>query len=230
MKTIPVARALVRTLALALALVVTLPASAQQGASKAVAFSVGPQVSTLGVGVGASARLSSKLGVAAEYNLFPVSSIDRRGFGNELLIEPAVRGGLLLFTFHPMGGKFTLGGGIQTGGADADMSFALASGSNTTVAIGDGTYRADEIGTLNGHVNYGSAVQPSLLVGWTGKGFNAAIGAALATPAIAFSASGSLKDDAGFRADLQKEIDDFDEAAGRVPVYPYLRLGWHFGF
>jgi hypothetical protein len=213
-------------LALAVALFMTVPASAQN--SRAVTFSVGPQVSTLGVGVGANARLSSKIGVAAEYNLFPVSDIDRRGFGNQLLIEPALRGGLLLVTFHPMGGRFTVGGGIQTGGANADMTMALSS-SSATIKIGDGTYPAEEIGTLIGTLNYGSPVQPSLLVGWTGKGFNVAIGAALATPTLEISVTGPLKNDAAFRADLQKEIDDFDDSAGRIPVYPYLRLGWQFG-
>jgi hypothetical protein len=205
------------------------PASAQGSGLRAAEFAIGPQVSTLGLGIAASAKPTAKLGISAEYNLFPFSSIERRGFDNELLIEPALRGGLLLVTFHPMGGKFSLAGGIQAGGANVDASLALAPGSNGTVELGDNTYAADDVGALNGSLEYGSAVQPTFMIGWMGKGFNAALGASLATPTLAITATGPLKDDPAFQADLQKEIDSFDDVAGKVPVYPYLRLGWQFG-
>ena len=218
-----------RYLALAVALFMTVPASAQTPGSAPLTFSVGPQVSTLGFGIGASARLSGLFGISAEYNLIPLSDIERNGFDNRILIEPALQGGLLMVTIHPTGRKLTLAGGVQLGGANANMMLALAPGSNATVDIGEGTYPADQIGTLNGSVTYGSTVQPTFLIGWTGKGLNLAVGAALATPEVELSATGPLNSDANFRADVQREIDSFDDAAGDIPVFPYVRLGWQFG-
>ena len=208
-----------------LAALFTVPASAQS-----IDFAVGPQITTLGVGVGVSARVSGKLGIAADYNLFPISKTEKNGFNNELLIEPALQGGNIMVTLHPGGGKFAIGAGILTGGMNADVSMTLDPNSNATIKLGDGEYPASGVGTLAGTFEYGSSVQPSFLLGWLGKGLNFAIGAAIATPTLELSASGPLRNDASFQADLQREIDDFDDEAGQVPVYPYLRLGWQFSF
>lgn len=216
-----------RFFVLAAALLAAAPASAQVSG---VSFSVGPQVSTLGAGVGASVRMARLVGVSAEYNLVPMKNTERYGFDNNLLIEPALQGGLFLVTLHPTGGKFTIAGGVQAGGAAADVTLALAPASGATLNIGGTEYPASEVGTLAGSFQYGSSVQPTGLIGWTGKGFNFAVGASLATPELELSVSGPLGNDAAFQADLQKEIDDFDESAGKVPVFPYVRLGWQFGF
>ncbi len=195
-----------------------------------VDISVGPQVTTLGVGVSASARVAGHIGVSLEYNLFPLSKTEKSGFNNSLLIEPSLQGGKFMATFHPSGGKFTLGAGILAGGLNADVVMALDPQSDATIELGNGEYSAAGVGNLSGSLEYGSSVQPSVMLGWTGPGLNFAIGAALATPALTLEASGPLKNDPGFKADLDLEIQDFDDAVGSVPVFPYLRLGWQFSF
>jgi hypothetical protein len=134
-----------------------------------------------------------------------------------------------MLTFHPTGGKFAIGGGLMTGGVNADALLSLDPNSSATIALGNGEYDASQVGNLVGKFEYGS-IQPSFMLGMIGRGFNFALGAALATPELTLEATGPLKNNAAFQADLDREIADFDDAAGQVPVYPYLRLGWQFSF
>ncbi|MFT4604779.1 MAG: hypothetical protein ACI9W4_001516 [Rhodothermales bacterium] len=213
-------------LSFALALVL----SPQSAAAQGISFSVGPQVSTLGVGVSASARLTPKLGFSAEYSLFPFSSTEKSAFDNSVLLEPSLQGGLVMVTFHPSGGKFAIGAGLQTGGASADALISLDPAGQATIALGNNEYTAAQIGNLVGTFEYGTAVQPAAMIGWIGGGFNFAVGASMATPELTLEASGPIKSDAGFQADLALETADFDDSVGSVPVYPYLRIGWQFSF
>ncbi|MFT5144454.1 MAG: hypothetical protein ACI80V_003595 [Rhodothermales bacterium] len=197
-------------------------------ASSQVRLSVGPQLSTLGVGVAATARVSNKIGISAEYNLFPLSETKKTGFDNTLTIEPTLGGGQAMLTFHPSGGKFALGAGLQVGGINGDLLIALDPNGSATLDLGTGSYPAAGVGNLTGTFEFGS-VQPSFMLGWIGSGFNFAFGASIASPELVIEATGPLKTDAAFIADLQREIQDFDDSAGSVPVYPYLRIGWQFG-
>ena len=208
------------------ALLLAPQASRAQGFS----FEVGPQITTLGVGVSASARLTGKIGLSAGYNLFPFSSTEKAAFDNSVVVEPALQGGLLMLTFHPTGGRFAIGAGAQLGGASADAVISLDPSGGATISLGNGEYTAAEIGDLLGTFEYGSAFQPSAMIGWVGRGLNFVVGASLATPELTLEATGPIKSDPGFQADLKLETKEFDDKAGSVPVYPYVRLGWQFGF
>ncbi|NNE69379.1 MAG: hypothetical protein HKN29_03325 [Rhodothermales bacterium] len=193
-------------------------------------FSIGPQVSTLGVGIGASARLTGKIGVSAEYNLFPISEINKEGFDNQVLVEPTLAGGQLMVTIHPSGGSFAIGAGVLTGGMSADALLSLDPTSSATLEIGNGEYAASQVGNLVGTFEYGTSVQPSFFLGRVGSGFNFVLGAAIAKPDLTVEATGPLKDDASFQADLDRQFEDFYDTADSIPVYPYLRVGWQFSF
>lgn len=216
---------LLSVLLLAGGLMLTPSASGQR-----MSYSAGPQITTLGVGVSASARFTDLVGVSVGYNLFPLQSTEKEGFGNSIAIEPALQGGLFLVTLHPTGGKFAIGGGIQAGGMSADALLSLDPNSGAVIELGSHEYPASGVGDLIGTFEYGSSVQPSFLIGWVGPGFNLALGASLATPTLELQATGPLKNDAQFQADLKMEIEEFDDTAGQVPVYPYFSLGWQFSF
>lgn len=213
-------------LSFALALLVGPHSSKAQGFS----FEVGPQLTTLGVGVSATARLTGKIGISGGYNFFPFSSTEKAAFDNSVVVEPALQGGLLLLTFHPGGGRFAIGAGAQIGGASADAVISLDPAGSATISIGNGEYTAAEIGDFLGTFEYGTSFQPSAMIGWIGRGLNFAVGASLATPELTLSATGPIRNDPGFQADLEIETQEFDDSVGSVPVYPYVRIGWQFGF
>jgi hypothetical protein len=213
-------------LSFALALLVGPQTSKAQGFS----LEVGPQITTLGVGVSATARLTGAIGLSAGYNLFPFSSTEKAAFDNSVVVEPALQGGLLMLTLHPGGGRFAIGAGAQIGGASADAVISLDPAGSATISLGEGEYTAAQIGDLLGTFEYGSAFQPSVMIGWIGRGLNFAVGASLATPELTLEATGPIKSDPGFQADLKLETKEFDDSAGAVPVYPYVRIGWQFGF
>ena len=194
-----------------------------------VSFSVGPHVSTLGVGISGEVRVTPLIGVSAEYNFFPVSNFERSGFNSEFLIEPTIGGAMVLVMLHPGGGRFGIGAGLLQGGASADATMALDPNASAEIEIGDGAYSASQVGTLLGAFEFGKT-QPAFALGWLGGGLNFVLGAAIATPTLTLDATGPLANDPTFRADLDREISDFDDWASKVPVYPYIRLGWQFGF
>lgn len=216
-------RRVMPAVALVVALFAGRPAVAQ------VSISVGPHVSTLGVGLSGEVRLLRLVGVSAEYNFAPLSTFEREGFSNRFVVEPTLGGGMILVMLHPGGGKFAIGGGLMQGGLAADGTISLDSGSGATFDINGSSYSAAQVGSLIGEFEYGST-QPAFALGVTGRGFNLLLGAALATPELDARATGPIASDPSFRADLDAELQDARDDLEQIPVYPYVRLGWHFGF
>ncbi|MDA0378568.1 MAG: hypothetical protein O3C45_08595 [Bacteroidetes bacterium] len=209
-------------LAIALAFAASAPASAQ---SK---LSVGPQVSTMGVGLGLSYRATDRIGLSAEYNFFPLEEVNETDdLGTTLSYDPALQGGLVLLTLHPFGGKFALAGGIQIGGASADGNLEFSTGD--LFELGDGEYSTDQLESLTAKFTYGD-MKPTIMMGWMGKGFNFAFGVSIGSPELEMEATGLIASIPQFQADLDREVQKFNDDAGEIPVYPHLRLGWQFGF
>lgn len=194
-----------------------------------VSFSIGPQISTLGLGVSGEIRLMRIVGISAEHNFTPISTISRSGFNSTFSVEPELGGSMVMIMLHPTGGKFALGAGIMAGGLTAEGIMALDPNAGAEISLGDGSYPASQIGALVGSLEYGKT-QPAFLLGWAGRGFNFLIGAAIATPTATIEATGALKNNPTFTADLDREVSDLEDNLKLVPVYPYIRLGWHLGF
>lgn len=213
--------------AVAAALLSTAPLA--RTAEAQISISVGPQVSTLGIGVSGEVRLLGALGISAEYNFAPINSVERLGFGNSIIFDPTLGGGMLLVMLHPGGGKFAFGGGLMQGGLSIDGVAALDPSSGSTMEFNGRSYSAADIGTFNANLEYGST-QPAAVMGYSGKGFNFLIGAALAKPTLDAFATGPIGDDPTFKADLDAELQDVRDDLDLIPVYPYVRLGWQFGF
>lgn len=198
-------------------------------ATAQISIALGPQISSLGFGVSGEVRVLSAIGISAEYNFTPASTIERQGFGNQLQFDPTVGGGMLLVMLHPGGGKFALGGGLMQGGIAVDGEAALDPASNSTMDFNGRSYAASDIGTFNANLEYGS-FQPAAVLGISGKGFNFLIGAALAKPTLDAYATGPIGSNATFKADVDAELQDVRDDLDKIPVLPYLRLGWQFGF
>ena len=94
----------------------------------------------------------------------------------------------------------------------------------------DGTeYTVDQLDSFTADFNFGD-MKPAFLVGWMGKGFNFLFGAAIASPELELEATGLISQIPQFQADLQAEVDQFNDDMGSIPIYPLVRLGWQFGF
>lgn len=190
-------------------------------------ISLGPQVTTMGVGLGLSVKPSDRLSLSAEYNYFPIEEITEDDLGSTLRFDPDIQGGTLMVLLHPFASRFALGAGIQIGGITADGELELTPGDLIDL---DGTeYTVDQLDTFTADFNFGD-MKPAFLIGWVGQGFNFMFGAAIASPELELEATGILAQIPQFQADLQAEVDRFNEDLGSFPVYPLVRLGWQFGF
>lgn len=203
-------------------------AQAPLSAVPGIRVAVGPQVTTLGVGVGASVRFARLFGVSAEYHLTPgIPDYDRSGFGHTLTFDNAISGGMLLATLHPTGGAFAIGAGLLFGGVTSDGLLDLDPSGGASIDLNDRTYPVSQVGNLTSDFEFGG-VLPVLVIGRMGSGLNIALGAALGKPSLVLEADGPAASDPTFRRDLDAEIEDIQEDLDKIPVYPYLRIGWRF--
>ena len=190
-------------------------------------ISLGPQISTMGVGLGLSVKPSDRISLSADYNFFPIEEITEEDLGSTLRYDPDIQGGTLMVMLHPFASKFAIGVGIQIGGISADGELEFTPGDLIEL---DGTeYTVDQLDSFTADFNYGD-MKPSLMIGWMGKGFNFMFGAAIASPELELEATGQIAQIPQFQADLQAEVDEFNDDMGSVPIYPLVRLGWQFGF
>lgn len=213
----------------ALTIIVAPSASGQLlSAAPGIQVSIGPQVSTLGLGAGASARFARMFGASVEYNYaLGVPGYEKHGFDNTLMLDNRVQGGMIMAMFHPTGGSFAIGLGLLFGGATSEGELNLDPSDGTTIDLGDRTYSVAQVGKLTGDVDY-SGVAPVFAIGMMGSGLNLALGAALGKPTLDVSASGPLSSNTTFQSDLDMEVDEITDVLDKVPVYPYLRIGWRF--
>lgn len=202
------------------ACLMALPARAQHSP-----FSVGPQFSSLGFGVGASYFAAPQISFSAEASLMPVLSPAVEISGVDYDAEIRIGGGVLLANYHPGSGRFSLGAGVLVGG------YGLEGTATPTepVVVGGREYQPEEIGRLDGTLSV-RGPRPTFLLGWRGEGLNFGLGV---TGGYAFrfnlEANGPAASSAEFRQRVEQERQEIQDRLKRMPVLPYFRLGWQFG-
>lgn len=188
------------------------------------AFSIGPQATTLGLGLSASYRLHPSVSVSAEANVFPpisatVDEDDLRYEG-----DGRARGGVLLVNLHPGGGNFSVGAGLFVGGYDLDGTATPT----RPVEFGGQTYQPEALGSVVGEFRARGPV-PVFLIGWRGPGFNFGVGITTGYDAqVNLTVTGPAANQEDVRASVAKERQRIEDDLKKVPVIPYLRLGWQF--
>ncbi len=130
--------------------------------ANAANFSLGGRVGLPGFGIEAATKFSDHFGARASFTGLGYS-FDFTYDDVDYDVESSVAIGSLLLDVHPMGGMFriTAGGAYYNG--QYDISATPTAG--FTYQIGNNTYSAAAIGTLNGAIEYKKAV-PYLGVGW----------------------------------------------------------------
>jgi len=194
-------------------------------------FGLSAKASTTGVGADAAIQLVPRINLRAGVGLIPIeprvtfSDIDY----TIAFPTPQVLAMLDLF----LGGAFRLSGGILAKTEDYEIDGELAEGGD--VVIGDQTYAADEVGTLQGAVTTND-MAPYVGLGFgnhaaQGVGLVIDLGVALqGSPGVDLAADGPISGDPAFRQDLERERTRAEDDLGAFfRVYPVVSLGLKFG-
>jgi len=132
------------------------------GAASATDFSLGGRIGLPGIGIEAATRFSDHLGLRASLTGLQYS-FDFTYDDVDYDVESSVTVGSLLLDVHPMGGKFRITLGASSYNGQYDISAAPSAG--FLYSVGNNSYTAGQIGTLNGNVEYRKTA-PYLGVGW----------------------------------------------------------------
>ncbi|MFD1787326.1 hypothetical protein ACFSC3_07055 [Sphingomonas floccifaciens] len=208
------------------------PASAQADSEDTgPVVSVAATAGTLGAGPQIGLRFSDRVGVRADAAFLSASAdfdSDDITYGGDLKLKSFGA----MVDLYPFGGAFRLSAGARINQNRVDVR-ATPTG---TVEVGDTTYTAAQVGTLTGGADV-KKLAPALTLGWGGskrKGFFfTAEGGVLFQGAARlreFRASGTLQNDANFKASLERERVSLQDDISKVKVYPIaqLGLGWRF--
>ncbi len=194
--------------------------------------SVSIKAGLLGAGLEAGRSLSDSIGARIGINYFTYDYS-----ATESDIEYDFSLGLktlsVLLDWHPFRGSFRLSGGIVFNGNRLDASAT----SSDTYDIGDRTYTASEVGSLDGEIDFDD-VAPYVGLGWDtsfgrkeGLGFLFEIGAIYqGSPRVDLSASGPIASDPDFINNLSKEEDNLQSALDNFTYYPVLAVGLSYRF
>jgi opacity protein-like surface antigen len=195
-------------------------------------FALGLKIGTLGFGADATVYLDDWVNFRANGNLLPfeyTDTIDDIDFDLDMDFKSA----MFLLDFYPFeGGNFRISAGV----AFTDNELTLDATPDGSETIGDNEYTPEEIGTINGSVEfdpiapyigigYGNAVLPDASLT-----FAVDFGVIFQTYDIEVSATGLASQDPTFQADLDELRSDIEDELNRLKIYPVISFGiaYHF--
>lgn len=195
-------------------------------------FTLGPDVSTLGVGAQAGLRFNDFLGARLGGNWFE-HDFDRSYDDVDYDVDLELGSIGTVLDVYPFGGGFRLSGGVRLNFNQADLSGSP----NGSFEIGDTTYAADEIGSLDGDVDF-NTLSPYLGLGYAATLLDGALELAFdagamyhGRPDVDLSASGgSLSDDPALQADLAEERAAIEDDLDGFRFYPVVGVSLAYRF
>lgn len=204
------------------------PALAQDGEGAA---SVGLTAGTLGIGPEVGYRVNRTVGIRANASLlsfgadFDSDDVAYRG-------DVDLKSGGIMLDLYPFGGGFRVSAGARINGNKGELK-ATPTG---TVDIGNGAYTAAQVGTITGKAEV-KDFAPALTLGYGGglrRGLAFTVEAGVlfqgAVRINEFASTGSLANDAAFRANLELERQSLQNDVDDYKVYPILQLGLKYRF
>jgi len=175
-------------------------------------LSVGVTGGTLGLGLEAGFRFSSRLGVRANAVSFNrEKAVDSDGFDIDGKAKLKSLGANL--DFYPFGGSFRLSAGLRS---NKNRFSGVASSSGPTVELGGDIYTADQVGDLTGSASFRKTA-PTLSLGWGGKfesGLHVGIDLGVVlqgSPKLAASSNGTLASDPTFQDNLDDQLAEWQQ-------------------
>lgn len=137
----------------------------------------------------------------------------------------------LLADWFPFAGSFRFTGGATFNTFKITLD---ASGAGGSITIGDRTYATTAADGLKVDVKFPNTT-PYLGIGWghqTGSGlrFSADIGASIGRATLSATPRGSLATQPDIQANIDKELSDLRDGAGKVRAVPQLSIGLGYSF
>jgi hypothetical protein len=193
-------------------------------------FTAGAKIGTLGIGIGGEYRLNESIGLGLGANYFKYDfdfTADEIDYDAELNLASAT----VLAHYYPKKGRFRLTGGLAFNGNEIDAQ----SKGTSTFELGDTTYTAGQVGTIDGKIDF-RTVAPYLGLGWGPNlekrwGFTFDVGILFqGSPEVELAASGPISNDPAFLADLAEEEQAIQDELEKFQYYPIIGLGVYYRF
>ncbi len=212
------------------AIAVLILLTASRGYAQNVSLNV--KAGTLGAGLEVEGVLFDSFGARVGFNTL---SYDYSGTEDDIEydIDLTLESVSLLVDWHPFQGAFRISGG----GLYNNNHLELDAKSTATYEIGDTTYTATQIGTLDGEIDFND-IAPYVGLGWDtsfGKknriGFLVELGAMYQeSPDVKLDVSGTISTDQAFQSDLAKEEDSLQDEMDFFKFYPVIAIGLNYRF
>ena len=194
-------------------------------------ISVGAEASTLGLGFNIKANLTNQIGIKGSYNKFDYStSATQEGIDYDIDLGLNSMG--LALEYKPMAssGMF-LTAGVRQNKNNASLTASI----DQSITIGDTTYTANDIATLEGKVTF-KKYAPTLGIGYDkeilpGLNLTGSLGAMMQGSAnVDFNVTGPLADDATLQNEVAKEAAQLEDALNKFNIYPVASLSVTYRF
>jgi hypothetical protein len=198
----------------------------------AAQVAVSAHAGTLGLGASVAYGTGGPFGVRGGVNMFLWEPSQDIG-DIEYTLDLGSPSWMALLDIYPGAGAFRLTGGVVWFTEGHEVRGRL----DEPVEIGDDTYTPQQVGVLTGQLRTRD-VAPYVGLGFgrkagtsAGVGFLLDLGVALqGSPDVHLIASGPLRDDPAFTANLVRETRDIEEDVEWFRIYPVLSIGLTFGF
>lgn len=198
------------------------------GVVRAEGVAAGLKIGTLGPGVEAVAYLTPNLNLRGAFNYIGFSfdgQVDEIDYEADFKLSSFEA----LLDFHPFENGFRITAGAVFNDSEANLTGTT---DDATIDIGDASYPTASVGALVGSAKY-DHVSPYIGIGFGNAvadnvdfTFSFDLGVMFqAEPDVSLSATGPIKDDPLFQAELAKEEDDARDFADKLKIYPVLSFG-----
>jgi len=194
-------------------------------------FTVGPNVSTLGLGAEAGIRLNDYFGLRIGANYFTYST-DREYEDVEYDADINLLSGGAVLDVYPFGRIFRVTGGVRYNANEVDLD----SEPSSNVKIGGQTFTPSEVGKLEGDIDF-NKVAPYAGLGFEGIFLDGNLSLAFdlgvlyqGKPEVSLDSNGTLANDPAFRDALKEEEDDIEDDISFLGFYPVVSLSANLRF
>lgn len=208
-----------------------LAASEARSGSYRPDITVGPAISTLGLGGDVGVRFNDYIGLRIAGNAY-LTSFDTTYDGIDYEIDFTLASVGPMLDVYPFGSvlRFTAGFRYNMNGVDVS---ATPAGS---YVIGGTTYTAADVGKMNGEVSFnrfspyvGLGLELSMFDDFFALGLDGGV-LFQGSPSVSLSTTGALSGNSAFQADLKEEEEEIEDELSFLAYYPVIRLYATFRF
>ena len=199
-------------------------------------FSLGPSISSLGIGAEAGYRLNDNFGFRGGANYFQWSG-SRKIEDIDYDVDLTLASGGLVADYYPFSGGFRLSGGARINGNKVDLK--ATPGASVQVDVGGSTYTGAELGRLDGDVKF-NRIAPYIGLGYeanVSKSFSISFDAGAlwqGKPKVGLRANPGAgvppADAARISADVERERQDIEDDLKAFQFYPVLSITAKYRF